>query len=118
MLSVPMFVILLCAATAPGLLALQLTRRRLHSFDSAKRVLAPVVFTLYGYLPSAAIAAGLAPQSAPTALAAFGFFVLFGVSANVAIHSALIRLRFEHQGEQAVEPAVSPDSSLERMRDG
>jgi hypothetical protein len=112
------FVYLVIIALAPGVLALQLAIRRAPSFDGAKRVLLPLAFTIYGYLPAVVITAGLAPQSAATALAAFAFFLMFSAGANVILHGAIAHARAAERSEQDTVRGTSPNTSLERTREG
>ena len=112
------FIYLVILAPVPGVLALQLAIRRAPLFNGAKRVLVPLAFTLYGYLPAVAITAGLAPQSAATALAAFAFFLISSVGFNVILHGAFAQARATERSEQDTTRGTSPNTSLERTREG
>ena len=107
------FVYLVIIALVPGVLAFQLAIRRVPSFDGVKRVLVPLAFTLYGYLPTVVLTAGLAPQSAATALAAFAFFI-FCAGANVILHGALAQARATERSEQGTTRPTPPNNSPER----
>ena len=112
------FVYLVIFALIPGFLALQLVIRRAPSFDRTKRVLVPLAFTLYGYLPAVVITAGLVPQSAATALAAFAFFLIFSAGFNVILHGAFAQVRAAERCEPDTTRGTSPNNSLERTREG
>jgi hypothetical protein len=110
------FVYVVILALVPGVFALRWAIRRELLFDVVKRVLVPVAFTLYGYLPAVSITAGLVPQSAGTALAAFAFFLMFSVGFNVILHAKIAQARATERGEQDTTRGTPPSTSLGRTR--
>jgi hypothetical protein len=107
------FVYLVILALVPAVFAFQWAIRRAPLFDGVRRVLVPLAFTLFGYLPAVAIMVGLAPQSAATALAAFAFFLILSGAFNVLMHGAIGQARATERSEQDTARGASPNNARE-----
>lgn len=96
-------VLALGAGAIAGLLAFRWALRAAPLLVGAARVLTPLGFALFGFLPAVAIRAGLLPQTGTTVLGALVYFLVFGVITNVILNGAMAR--------------ASPNPSLERSRE-
>lgn len=83
--------LLLAVGAAFGLVLFWGSMRRIVLWPRGWRILVPLAFAVFGFLPAMVLRLGLFETTGPLVLFAIGYFVIFGVVAPVALNGKVSR---------------------------